>query len=88
MHTTELGSLLMGLHMRVMSGQQRGLRLACAGYRLLQGMGWQPSKDAGADNLVLPALKWDRGGLGSDPNMKRLGTQPTRFRSQGNVPPC
>lgn len=46
---------------------------------MLAGMGWRPGQP-GAAALVLPALKWDRAGLGSNPHVKRLGAPATKFR--------
>lgn len=52
---------------------------------LLAGMGWQPGQGLGREAsssaaLVLPALKFDKAGLGASVNVKRLGRAVTSFR--------
>ena len=66
--------------------------LSCnnAGARMLAKMGWQPGqglgRQPGSAALVLPRVKWDKGGLGSSAHVKRLGAYTTRFRCAGAEP--
>lgn len=55
------------------------------GARLLAGMGWRPGQGLGRQpgsggGLVLPALKWDKAGLGASAHIKRLAAPRTVFR--------
>jgi len=52
---------------------------------MLASMGWQPGQGLGPTQggrvaPVLPALRWDKSGLGSSTHVKRLGAQATRFK--------
>jgi hypothetical protein len=46
---------------------------------MLARMGWQPDQ-AVSTQLVLPELRWNRAGRGSNPAVTRHVAQATRFR--------